>query len=184
MQRCRDAETIREIVRFNNTQNEITTWDQYSSNESQKSLATEFGALGHTYSVKRGFVESVSGLGIEVVAQPILAFEEHLEDAHRGKNTIFERKATYGKAFEGKSARHSILAKSIRCKQFHDYRVDREMEACCRSIACSYCSFNSRRPRRNFFDSAEKIRIAKTVESLIIASGLSEKRTEFAALIE
>jgi hypothetical protein len=61
---CKDAETIREIVRFNNTQNEITTWDQYSSNESQKSLVTEFRALGHTYSVKRGFGESLSGLGI------------------------------------------------------------------------------------------------------------------------
>ena len=24
---CKDAETIKEIVRFNNTQNEITTWD-------------------------------------------------------------------------------------------------------------------------------------------------------------
>ena len=110
---CKDAETIKEIVRFNNTQNEITTWDQYSSNESQKSLVAEFFALGHTYSVKRGFGESLSGLGIEVVAQPTLAFEGHFEDAHRGKNSIFERKATYGKAFEGKSARHVLLAYTL-----------------------------------------------------------------------
>lgn len=110
---CKDAETIREIVRFNNTQNEITTWDQYSSNEAQKRLLEEFTALGHGYAVKRGFGESLTGLGIEVVGQPLLAFQGDFEDAHRGKNTIFERKATYNKAFDGKSARHVLLAYSL-----------------------------------------------------------------------
>ena len=249
---CKDAETIREIVRFNNTQNEITTWDQYSSNESQKSLVTEFRALGHTYSVKRGFGESLSGLGIEVVAQPILAFEGHFEDAHRGKNTIFERKATYGKAFEGKSARHVLLAytlaqaidavrqdlkvmnnagllikakeshlrigRHVRFKYFFMSVVAASLESLLnRQVAISDIRFTQRAstannftiteligkwkpvveallaltvpliqgdPGETFSNSAEKNRIAKTVESLIIASGLSEKHTEFAALIE
>jgi hypothetical protein len=39
-------------------------------------------------------------------------------------------------------------------------------------------------PGETFSSSAEKDRIAKTVESLIIASGLSEKHTKFAELIE
>jgi hypothetical protein len=32
-------------------------------------------------------------LGIEVVAQPILAFEGSFEEANRGKNGIFDRKS-------------------------------------------------------------------------------------------
>lgn len=249
---CKDAETIREIVRFNNTQNEITTWDQYSSNESQKSLVTEFTALGHSYSVKRGFGESLTGLGIEVVAQPILAFEGHFEDAHRGKNTIFDRKATYGKAFEGKSARHVLLAytlaqaidavrqdlkilnnsgKLIKAKESHlrfgrhvrfkyffmaivaaslESLLNRQVEI--NEVRFTHAASNAQNftiteligkwkpvvetllaltvpliqgdPGETFSSNAEKDRIAKTVESLIIASGLSEKHNEFAELIE
>lgn len=249
---CKDAETIKEIVRFNNTQNEITTWDQYSSNESQKSLLTEFAALGHSYSVKRGFGESLSGLGIEVVAQPILAFEGHFEDAHRGKNTVFDRKATYGKAFEGKSARHVLLAytlaqaidavrqdlkalnnagklikakeaylrfgRHVRFKYFFMAIVAESLESLLnRPIAISEVRFTTTTstarnftiaeltgkwkpvvetilaltiplihgdPGETFSNNLEKERISKTVESLIIASGLAEKHTSFAELIE
>ena len=249
---CKDAETIKEIVRFNNTQNEITTWDQYSSNESQKSLLTEFAALGHGYSVKRGFGESLSGLGIEVVAQPILAFEGHFEDAHRGKNTVFDRKATYGKAFEGKSARHVLLAytlaqaidevrqdlkalnnagklikakeaylrfgRHVRFKYFFMAIVAESLESLLnRPVVISEIRFNTASstahnftlteligkwkpvvetilaltipliqgdPGETFSSSVEKVRISKTVESLIIASGLAEKHTSFAELIE
>ena len=40
-----DAETIDEIVRYNNTQNEITTWDQYSNDPEQSRISDEFGTL-------------------------------------------------------------------------------------------------------------------------------------------
>ncbi|MFM0742272.1 hypothetical protein PQQ51_34070, partial [Paraburkholderia xenovorans] len=69
--------------------------------------------LGHKYSLKRGFGQSISGLGIEVVAQPLLAFGGSLEDASRGKNTIFDRKAAYNRAFEGKSARHILFVYAL-----------------------------------------------------------------------
>lgn len=39
-------------------------------------------------------------------------------------------------------------------------------------------------PGETFSNTTEKDRIAKTVESLIIASGLSSKHTQFAELIE
>lgn len=110
---CKDQETVRNIVRFNNTQNEITTWDQYSNTETQKRLLEEFKSFGHTYSLKRGFGESISGLGIEVVAQPLISFEGAFEEANRGKNGIFDRKALYNKAFEGKSARHILFVYSL-----------------------------------------------------------------------
>lgn len=249
---CKDAETIKEIVRFNNTQNEITTWDQYSSSEAQKSLQSEFNSLGHSYSVKRGFGESLTGLGIEVVAQPILAFEGAFEDAHRGKNTIFDRKATYGKAFEGKSARHVLLAYTlaqaidsvrqdlkllnnsgqlIKAKESH-LRYGRHVKfkyffmsvvaASLESLLNRQVSLTDVRftiaassaknftiseltnswkpvveavlaltipliqgdPGETFSSAQEKERISKTVESLILASGLAGRHDQFAELIE
>lgn len=110
---CGDQDTVRSIVRFNNTQNEITTWDQYSNTESQKRIAEEFATLGHTYSLKRGFGQSISGLGIEVVAQPLLAFSGALDDAVRGKNTVFDRRAAYSRAFDGRVARHILLVYAL-----------------------------------------------------------------------
>lgn len=110
---CGHQETVRDIVRYNNTQNEITTWDQYSNTETQKRIADEFSSLGHGYSLKRGFGQSISGLGIEVVAQPLLAFGGALDDAARGKNTVFDRKASYNRAFEGKSARHILFVYAL-----------------------------------------------------------------------
>lgn len=114
---CTDADTVKSIVRFNNTQNEITTWDQYSNTEEQKRIQQDVERLGHKYSLKRGFAESLSGMGIEVVAQPLLAFHGDFLRANRGKNGIFERMATYNQAFQHQSARHIIfvytLAKAI-----------------------------------------------------------------------
>lgn len=249
---CKDAETIKEIVRFNNTQNEITTWDQYSSSDAQKSLLVEFSALGHGYAVKRGFGESLSGLGIEVVAQPLLAFQGAFEDAHRGKNTIFDRKATYGKAFEGKSARHVLLvyslaqaidavrqelkamnnsgklikakelhlryARHVRFKYFFMSVIAAVLESLLnRPVDPTDARFTVQAstaknftlieltnkwkpvveamlaltipliqgdPSEAFSSQTEKERISKTVESLILATGLATQHTEFATLIE
>jgi hypothetical protein len=110
---CGQQETVRDIVRYNNTQNEITTWDQYSNTETQKRIYDEFRELGHAYSLKRGFGQSIAGLGIEVVAQPLLAFGGALDDAVRGKNTIFDRKSSYNRAFESKSARHILFVYTL-----------------------------------------------------------------------
>jgi hypothetical protein len=123
---CGHQETVRNIVRYNNTQNEITTWDQYSNTETQKRLSDEFRALGHVYSLKRGFGQSISGLGIEVVAQPLLAFGGDLDDAVRGKNTIFDRKASYNRAFEGKSARHILFVFTL-SRAIDDIRSELKM---------------------------------------------------------
>lgn len=119
-------DTVRDIVRYNNTQNEITTWDQYSNTETQKRIADEFHALGHAYALKRGFGQSITGLGIEVVAQPLLAFDGALDDAVRGKNTIFDRKSSYNRAFEGKTARHILFVYTL-SRAIDDIRADLKM---------------------------------------------------------
>ena len=48
-----------------------------------------------------------------MVAQPLLAFAGALDDAIRGKNTIFDRKASYNRAFEEKSARHILFVYAL-----------------------------------------------------------------------
>ncbi|PBC03624.1 hypothetical protein CK220_13670 [Mesorhizobium sp. WSM3860] len=88
---CSDPETISEIVRYNNTQNEITTWDQFSNDSEQNRIFKEFEELGHTYVRKRGFRAAGDQIGIEEVAQPLLAFHGRYQDGIRGKNQIFER---------------------------------------------------------------------------------------------
>ncbi len=106
---CSDAETISEIVKYNNTQNKITTWDKFSNSPEQKRIAEEFLALGHQYSLKRGF-SAASQIGIENVIQPVIALEGQYVEANGGKNGVFESEKMYRIAFEDKKARHILFA--------------------------------------------------------------------------
>ncbi len=117
-----DSDTIAEIVRFNNTQNAITSWDQYSNDPDQKRLVQEFKDLGFTYNIKRGFVGTGDELGIDEVMQPLLAFHGRPQDAIRGKNQIFDRKPLYQNAFDGKKARHVLFVYSL-AKAIDDRRL-------------------------------------------------------------
>lgn len=107
---CSDPDTISSIVRFNNTQNEITTWDRYSNDPDQARISKEFDAIGYQYSVKRGSEASGADLSIESVAAPLLAFGGGYADANIGKNYIFDTRAVYKAAFDNKKARHILLA--------------------------------------------------------------------------
>ncbi len=108
-----DDATINEIVRFNNTQNEITNWDQYSNDPDQLRIKGEFEMLGHAYSQKRGFSGSNDAISIEEVAQPLVAFHGRFEDANGGKNRIFERKPLYNSAFPNRKARHILFVLTL-----------------------------------------------------------------------
>ena len=118
---CLDSNTIGQIVKYNNTQNEITTWDLYSNSAEQKRIAKEFKDFKHEYSLKRGFSAS-STLGIEQVIQPLLAFSGDFQSASRGKNSLFESRNFYDQAFKAKKARHILfvhtLSKAIDAKKF------------------------------------------------------------------
>jgi len=110
---CTDPATINDIVKYNNTQNEITTWDQYSNDPEQNRIASEFEELGHKYVRKRGFRAKGDQIGIEEVAQPLLAFHGRFQDANRGKNELFDRKPLYRNAFESKKARHILFVYTL-----------------------------------------------------------------------
>lgn len=110
---CSDDETIQEIVKFNNSQNEITTWDQYSNDADQNRLQSEFQELGYPYSKKRGFRGQPDEISIEDVAQPLVAFHGRFRDANRGRNDIFETKVLYRLAFSDKKARHVLFVYTL-----------------------------------------------------------------------
>lgn len=108
-----DQETIDKIVRFNNTQNQITTWDRFANDSDQSRIAEEFSDLGFSYNRKRGFSQSGDQIGIEQVLQPLLGFHGRPADAVRGKAQLFLQKALYRNAFENKKARHVLLVYSL-----------------------------------------------------------------------
>lgn len=110
---CKNPDKIDDIVKFNNTQNRITTWDQYANDEMQKLIQGQFRDIGYSYSVKRGFEASDAEIGIEKVATSALAFNGFYIDANRGKNAIFDRPEIYKRAFSERSASHLLLAYAL-----------------------------------------------------------------------
>jgi hypothetical protein len=118
---CSDSNTINQIVRYNNTQNQITTWDQYSNSPEQQRIAGEFWNFKHEYSLKRGFSSLSAPLSIEQVIQPLIAFSGDFQTANRGKNSLFESRSSYEQAFKDKKARHILfvhtLSKAIDAKK-------------------------------------------------------------------
>ena len=110
---CSDQPTIDKIVRFNNTQNVITTWDQFSNDQEQRRIGDEFTDLGFNYSRKRGFTGGGDQIGIEQVLQPLLAYHGRPQDAVRGKNQLFVQKQLYQNAFDGKKARHILFVHAL-----------------------------------------------------------------------
>ncbi|WP_215634793.1 AIPR family protein [Clostridium baratii] len=108
-----DEQTIEEIVKYNNTQNVITTWDQYSNSAEQKRIKQEFKNLNHEYSFKRGFSNISSKLGIEQVAQPVLSLHGDFASSNTGKNNIFESKSLYNEVFQNSKARHLLFAYTL-----------------------------------------------------------------------
>lgn len=108
-----DKKTIEEIVKCNNTQNVITTWDQYSNSPEQRRIQEELIALQHNYSLKRGFSNISCKLGIEQVAQPVLALHGDFQSANTGKNYIFENRYLYNEVFERVKGRHIIFAYTL-----------------------------------------------------------------------
>lgn len=111
--KCEDTNLIPAIVKANNTQNEITSWDRYSNDPIQISLREKFKMYDKEYSLKRGFDDVSDEIGIYTIAQPVLAFEGNYTEANRGKNNIFKNNYLYKSVFEEKNARHLLLVYSL-----------------------------------------------------------------------
>lgn len=130
---CSDEPTIEDIVKFNNTQNEITTWDQYSNDADQNRLHGEFDQLGYPYSKKRGFRPQAELVGIEEVAQPLVAFHGRYRDANHGKNGIFDSKPLYRLAFADRKARHVLFIYAL-ARAIDERRIELKTKSSAGSI--------------------------------------------------
>lgn len=103
------SELIGSIVKYNNTQNKITSWDSYGNDEQQAEIQRQFKQLDYDYRFKRGFDSSAALLSIDVCIQPLLSFIGKYKDANRSKTAIFESRTLYADAFDNVTARHILL---------------------------------------------------------------------------
>lgn len=128
-----DSSKISNIVKYNNTQNEIRTWDQYSADPEQVSIEGEFTALGYKYERKRGFQTRADSLSIEDVAQPLLSFIGNYAQANTGRNKIFERPQLYKTTYDGKKARHILFVYAL-AKAIDERRIELKNKSSAGSI--------------------------------------------------
>ena len=102
--------TTEDIIKYNNTQNKITSWDKFSNDAQQKTIKGEFQNLNLNYSLKRGFNEGTNvDFTIDQVAQPLIGLLGYYVEANTGKNYIFDTPRLYEIAFKQTKARHILL---------------------------------------------------------------------------
>ncbi|MFD3919861.1 AIPR family protein [Streptomyces sp. NPDC058595] len=120
--RCKDPETVRSIVRFNNRQNPTQASDFRSNDGVQRRLVREFERLGVVgYSGgRRGGSEDVirrpgeNHLSSEVAAQALAAFHGESGVAYHEKSKIWEQDALYSRVFpERVTAEHIVFVASL-----------------------------------------------------------------------
>lgn len=104
-----DVGIIDKVIKFNNTQNQITAWDKFGNHPYQVAIESQFRSFGHTYSFKRGFENRDNPLSVENSIQQLLAFQGQYADANRSKVALFESDKLYNDAFEHVKARHILF---------------------------------------------------------------------------
>ncbi len=117
---CKNQETIKEIVRFNNSQNKLEAPDFRSNDVFQKRLKSEFEEFPDIeYSSRRGSAEDVikrpnNILPASTVAQTLAAFHNEPSIAYNEKSKIWESDKLYSKFFnDNTTAKHIFFAYSL-----------------------------------------------------------------------
>jgi hypothetical protein len=117
---CSNQETIKEIVRYNNSQNKLEAPDFRSNDIFQKRLQTEFkDFLDIEYSSRRGSAEDVikrptNILPASTVAQTLAAFHNEPGIAYNEKSKIWESDKLYSRFFnDNTTAKHIFFAYSL-----------------------------------------------------------------------
>lgn len=106
---CNDSSVIDNIVKYNNTQNQITSWDKFGNHPYQTEIEKQFSELHHAYSSKRGFENRSSQLSIENCVQSLVSFLGQYKDANKSKVVLFESDKLYKDAFAQVKARHILF---------------------------------------------------------------------------
>lgn len=134
--RCKQAPLVHNIIKFNNTQNEIKPSDTRANEHVQVKLQKEFNDLGITYLMRRSGGRAPDNSVISsVVGVSLAAFHGDTQLAARNSADIFLSDDEYGKVFRNDlTARHVavVLALSLaidRLKRYLKERVDNDQAA-------------------------------------------------------
>lgn len=114
---CSDSETVKEIIRFNNSQNKVAAADFRSTDRHQERLRKEFESLtGYNYrGGRRGGADDKirrpsNLLSSDTVAQLLAAFHQNPQLAYLEKGAIWESDSSYAKYFnDSTTARHIVF---------------------------------------------------------------------------
>jgi len=120
--KCDDADTVREIIRYNNRQNPTLASDFRSNDRIQTKLVREFNDLGVAgyNGGRRGGAEDVirrpgdNQLAADVAAQALAAFHGRPDVSYHEKSKIWEDSSIYGSVFpERTTAPHVLFVYSL-----------------------------------------------------------------------
>lgn len=106
---CGDSNVVNDIVKYNNTQNKITSWDKFGNDSHQQELDREFKGYHHVYSSKRGFENRNNLLSIENCIQPLVSFLGYYKESNKSRVSLFSSPKLYKEAFEHTKARHILF---------------------------------------------------------------------------
>ena len=110
---CGDPDVVNDIVKYNNTQNKITSWDKFGNDSHQQELEREFKNFNHLYSSKRGFENRNSQLSIENCIQPLVSFLGYYKESNKSRVSLFSSTKLYKEAFEHAKARHILFVSCL-----------------------------------------------------------------------
>ena len=110
---CGNPDVVNDIVKFNNTQNKITSWDKFGNDPSQQDIEKKFAFYHHVYSSKRGFENRNSQLSIENCIQPLVSFLGYYKESNKSKVNLFNSPKLYKAAFEHTKARHILFVSCL-----------------------------------------------------------------------
>lgn len=108
--KCKDKGLIDNIIRFNNTQNEIRPADRRSKDQRQRRLREQFEKYGITYLHRRdASSRNVRGaITSATIASSLCAFHGDMQTAYRNSKDIFNTDSVYDRVF-----RHELGAEHL-----------------------------------------------------------------------
>jgi hypothetical protein len=118
---CTDRRVVQDLIRANNTQNEIVSSDFRSKDQYQVRLREEFKRIpqAHYTGARRGEVtESEAGaddmnISADLAAQALTSLHGEPQRAYHGKSKIWEEDSLYDRFFAHTSATHIVYATSL-----------------------------------------------------------------------
>lgn len=114
--KCDKEAVVEKIIKYNNTQNEVKSFDLRSTDSIQKRLKEEFDTYHIPYVHRRNAARRMPTGGIHAAAigQVLCSFHGHFQIAIRQRSTIFEDDVNYSRVFpQDIAAEHIYLLQCL-----------------------------------------------------------------------